>query len=166
MKYIKGYERLYSITEDGRIFSHYLKRFLKPVIITTGYQQIGLTKDGKRTLHLVHRLVAETYIPNPNDLPIVNHKDENRTNNSVDNLEWCDKSYNYYYGGCYERAAEKISKKNSRAVYCIELGRKFKSQTEAANELGISQGNISSCCNGKLETAGGYHWRKIEKEAA
>ena len=162
MKYIKGYERLYSITEDGCVYSHYLKRFLKPVKIRKGYYQIGLSKNGERKLYLIHRLVAETYIPNPNNLPIVNHKDENPKNNNVDNLEWCDKSYNYHYGSCPERAAAKISQKNSKAVYCIELNKTFKSQTEAAKELGINQGNVSSCCAGKLKTTGGYHFRFVD----
>ena len=164
MKYIKGYERLYSITEDGCVYSHYLKSFLKPVKIRKGYYQIGLSKNGERKFYLIHRLVAETYIPNPNNLPIVNHKDENPKNNSINNLEWCDAKYNVNYGTRNERAAAKISQKNSKAVYCIELNKIFKSQTEAAKELGISQGNISSCCAGKLEKTGGYHFRSMAIE--
>lgn len=86
MKPIKNYEGLYSITEDGQVFSHISNKFLKTV--KKIYEEVRLkTKDGKQKCHFIHRLVAETYIDNPNNYPCVNHKDENPLNNHVDNLE-------------------------------------------------------------------------------
>lgn len=108
---IKGYENLYEISNHGRIkgVDRYVKgrygnlRFQKGHIRKAtynnrGYQAIPLCKDGKYKTFLVHRLVAETFIPNPDNLPEVNHKDENKENNYVDNLEWCTRKYNMNYG--------------------------------------------------------------------
>ena len=155
MKYIKDYEGLYIITENGNIFSYKSNKFLKHTLNKGGYHMVDLYNNGKRKRFLIHRLVAEAFIPNPNNLPCVNHKDENKSNNNVNNLEWCSYEYNNNYGTRVKRSAEKRSK----AVYCIELNRTFKSQTDAAKELGISQGNISSCLTGKIKTTGGYHFK-------
>ena len=89
-KPIKGYEGLYYITEDGEIYSGIQNKWLKTWINSNGYLVVNLQGVQKQ----VHRLVAETFIPNPDNLPVVNHKDENRTNPSVDNLEWCTYKYN------------------------------------------------------------------------
>lgn len=89
MKDIPGYEGLYSISEDGNVFSYRTKKFLKPRDDGRGYLKVKLTNtDGKCKTHATHRLVALTYIPNPNNLPEVDHIDRNRLNNSVDNLRW------------------------------------------------------------------------------
>ena len=160
MKDIKDYEGLYAITTDGNVWSYKSRKFLKPYLIKGGYHIVGLYNNGKRKKFLIHRLVAEAFIPNPNNLPCVNHKDENKSDNNVNNLEWCSYEYNNNYGTRVKRSAEK----KSEAVYCVELDRTFKSQTEAVKELGISQGNISNCLTGKIKTAGGYHWIKIKEE--
>lgn len=88
MRDIPGLEELYAATEDGRIWSHLSKKFRKPVL-RKGYGRLMLRKNGKYIPQDVHRLVAKTFIPNPKNLPMVNHKDGNRQNNSVENLEWC-----------------------------------------------------------------------------
>lgn len=153
---IKGYEGLYGISPDGRVFGYKRKKFLTPRIIGRGYQQVSLHKDGKSKQFLIHRLVAETYISNPNGLPQVNHINEDKTDNRVENLEWTTAKENDNHGTRNKRIA--------KSVYCVELDKTFESQTEAAKELGISRGNISSCCKGKLKTAGGYHFRYKEVE--
>ena len=98
-KPIKGYESLYEVSNLGRVKS--LKwgkeRILRTDKSNNGYLRVVLCKDGKKKKYLVHRLVCESFLPNSNNLPEVNHKDENKTNNKVDNLEWCDRTYNNRY---------------------------------------------------------------------
>lgn len=103
MKDIIGFEGLYSITDQGNVWSYYTNKFLKPVLGANGYLKVTLVKDGKKYTKAVHRLVAETFILNPDNLSLVNHKDENKMNNSVDNLEWCNHLYNSNYGTHPER---------------------------------------------------------------
>ncbi len=87
MKDIKNYEKLYAITENGEVWSHRSNRFIKPAVDKDGYERICLVKDRQKKNYYVHRLVAQTYLDNPNNLPQVNHKDENKHNNTVENLE-------------------------------------------------------------------------------
>lgn len=105
-KPIKGYEGLYYITEDGRVYSSIQNKWLK-TWVNSGYLVVNL--QGRKSL--IHRLVAEAFIPNPDNLPVVNHKDENKLNSSVNNLEWCTYEYNNNYGTCKERRKETIAKK-------------------------------------------------------
>lgn len=86
MKDIKDYEGLYAVTEDGRIWSYRRKKFLKPIVVN-GYLQVHLYINGVKKVFYVHRLVALAYLPNPNNFPQVNHRDENKQNNDVSNLE-------------------------------------------------------------------------------
>ena len=158
MKDIKGYEGLYAIDEDGNVWSYRRNKFLKHTLNNSGYHMVNLCVDDKRKKCLIHRLVAEAFIPNPDNKPQVNHKDEDKSNNCGSNLEWCSIEYNNNYGTRVKRGVEKRLK----PVYCIELDKTFKSQTEAAEELGINRGNISHCCRGKLKTTGGYHFRYEE----
>ena len=157
LKDIKDYEGLYAITRDGNVWSYKSNKFLKHKL-ARGYHQVILCKEGKGKTYYIHRLVAKVFIPNPDNLPQVNHKDEDKSNNCVENLEWCDVKYNINYGTRTKRAA----KKQSIPVYCEELNRTFNSQVEAAKELGLNRCNIVSCCKGKRKTTGGYHWRYAE----
>lgn len=157
MKDIVGYEGLYAATTDGRIWSHRRQKFLKTRVNSHngGYSQINLHKDGKQRTHSVHRLIAETFIPNPDNKPEVNHKSEIKTDNSVDNLEWVTRIENMNYGTLIQRI--------SKFVYCVELDKTFSSTIEAARETGADQGSICKCCRGQRKTAGGYHWRYAEE---
>ena len=107
-------------------------------------------------------MVAETFLPNPDNMPVVNHKDENKQNNSVDNLEWCSYEYNSNYG----TNAERIAKNESKPINQYDLQGNFikswNSGTEIKRTLGYSNGNICNCCRGKQKTAYGYKWQYAE----
>jgi hypothetical protein len=104
MKDIQGYEGLYAITRDGKIWSYRRERFMSTrVHHSTGYQMINLCKDGERKTYLVHRLVAQAYIPNPENLPVVHHKNSIRTDCRVENLEFVSQEKNMIYRAIYEK---------------------------------------------------------------
>lgn len=105
MKDIEGYEGLYAITSCGKVWSYKSKKFLKARYDKDGYISVALRKDGKTKYFFVHRLVAMAYIPNPNNLPEVNHKNEIKSDNNINNLEWCTRKYNANYGTIKERLA-------------------------------------------------------------
>lgn len=155
---IEGYEGLYQVSNLGRVKSSNYhmtgkEKFLKPLKQQGGYFQVMLCKEGKYKHCYVHRLVASTFIENPYNLPQVNHKNEDKTNNSVDNLEWCTSKYNINFG----TRTEKVSKQ----VKCIDTGIVYPSTRYASRQTGVNQASISSCCNGKLKTAGKLHWEYI-----
>lgn len=155
MKDVIGYEGLYAVTEDGKVYSYRTEKYLKQIEDKDGYFYVNLYKDGKRKQHKVHRLVAEAYYTKKCDSSEVNHKDENKQNNCVDNLEWCDRKYNVNYGTGHERGSRKLDK----AVLCVETGEIYRSITVAFHDTNIR--HIGECCNGKQYTAGGYHWRFV-----
>lgn len=161
---IKGYEGKYAITSCGKVWSYTTKKFLRTHKNSNGYERISLFKDNGSKSLAIHKLVAMAYLPNPDNLPQINHKDENKENNYVNNLEWCTNKYNSNYGTRNERMARAKWKK----VLCIELNRIFDSEKQAERELNIGVARISECCSGKNKTAGGYHWRyadEITKES-
>ena len=123
-KPIMGYEGYYEVDQFGRVYSvdrplfvndnggEYNKSLkskqMKQSDHTNGYKTVSLTKDGKTKTVFVHRIVAETFIPNENNFPIVNHKDEDKTNNFVENLEWCTALYNRTYGNAIKKQSKKL----------------------------------------------------------
>lgn len=158
MRDIAGYEGLYAVTSCGKVWSYHSNKFLKPRINKGGYLQVNLSINGKAKNYYIHRLVAEAYIPNPNELPQINHRDECKEHNWLNNLEWCDGKYNSNYGTHNER----MGRARSKAVYCVELDKTFYGMREAERQLNISNASISACCLGKVKTAGGYHWQYVE----
>ena len=112
---ILNYKGKYQISNLGRVKALNYRRTKKEKIITLkkskGYYQVSLWKNGKRKIFLVHRLVAQTFIPNPDNLPQVNHKDENKLNNCVNNLEWCTQAYNNSYGTRLQRVSSTLKQK-------------------------------------------------------
>ena len=156
-KSITGYEGLYEVSDMGRVKSlkHGKERIMKPRKNTGGYLNVDLCKDGQKKMLLVHRLVAKAFIPNPNNLETVNHKDEVKTNNVASNLEWMSREDNVAYSRPQfaKRSVQMFDKSTG------ELLATFPSTMEVERVTGIAQQNISSCCNGKLKSAGGYIWR-------
>ena len=170
-KAIAGYEEIYEVSDLGRVRSlkFWKEKILKPQKDKGGYLHVGLSKDGQIKHTYVHRLVAEAFIPNPQGLETVNHKDEDKTNNSVANLEWMSNKDNLNYGTRNKRVSEArlnhpaFSKKVQMFDKSTgELLATFPSIHEAERVTGIAQSHISSCCLGKLKSAGGYKWRYIQ----
>lgn len=139
---------VYAITSDGRVWSHRRGKFLKPKIDRYGYLCVHLSYGGHSYHRTIHRLVAEAFIPNPDNKPTVNHKDENKFNNCVDNLEWMTVSENNHYGTHYERSSEtqkgkivsmetraKISEANRGRVVSEEQKRRVSQKLKGANSV-------------------------------
>ena len=122
-----------------------------------GYYRTTLVKDGKNHFLTLHRLLATTFIPNPNNLPVINHKNENPKDNRLENLEWCTTSYNNNYGERQKRVS--ITQGKKIVGYKDDETITFHSAREAGRTLGVSASNISECANGKTKTAYGFIWR-------
>lgn len=166
-KDVPGWEDRYMVSNTGKVYSKLKKIIKKTSYTNNGYEVIMLARDGKQYGTFVHRLVAKAFLPNPNNLPIVNHKDENPRNNHVDNLEWCTYSYNNTYNNVHLRIAQKIGRKVYQYNSNGDLIGEYYSGKEAARILGIkSDSNISDCCNGRLYTIYGYvlSYDKLSKE--
>lgn len=185
-KDVVGYEGLYQISSLGRIKSNggvfrvgntggfRPEKILSPTLSKFGYYRLILC-DGKggRKSHVIHRLVAEAFIPNPENKPQVNHIDEDKTNNSVSNLEWVTCKENINWGTANQRriATQRLCKKNMKTTYQYDknynLVGTYISCKSAARALGINKSGIQHCCNGdiKFPTYKGYIWRyeKIER---
>ncbi len=147
---IQGYEQ-YAVSTDGHIKSVVSGKILKPQVTNKGYHVVRLYNHDGNKLLKVHRLVAGAFIENPHNLPQVNHIDENKTNNCVCNLEWCDNQHNTTYGN----AKKKISHK----VRCVETGIIYKSIREAIRHTNIC--GIGKCLKNKQNISGGYHWERV-----
>ena len=155
----KDYEGHYQVSNWGRIKSiKFGKERILKQNIRCGYYYVNLYKNNIKKQYPVHRLVAEAFIDNPDNLFQVNHRDENKLNNNVDNLEWCDAKYNINFGTCIERR----SKKKSKPVLQYDLEGNFIKEWESiaeCNRNGFNQGNIWMCCQGKLKKYKGFIWR-------
>lgn len=155
-KKIKGYET-YEVSTTGRIRNIASGEVLKTPLNTWGYPSVTLCGMWGRKNKTVHRIVAEAFIPNPNNLPEVNHKDEDKTNNNVENLEWMTKKENINHGTRTERANKKKHKRICQYTDGGELVKVFESMKEAEKE-GFNHSAISACCHGKRRTHLGYKW--------
>ena len=188
---VVGYEELYEVSNTGRVRSLDMWRkscgnnkawhrgqILKPTFVRGGYVAVGLNKNGVRKTYTIHRLVALSFIPN--DDPVyktqINHKNEIKNDNRVENLEWCTACYNVNYGSRNKKTAialqgrkrpsyigETVAKARSKSVVQCDMDGKFivkfPSAREAARQTGIPHTNISNCCTGKYNQAGGYIWK-------
>lgn len=148
----------YGITSCGKVWSYKSNKFLSQRYDKYGYLRVTLINDDKKMkTELIHKLVALAYIPNPDGKETVNHKDENKENNCVSNLEWMTRQENLNYGTRGQRQSDKVSK----PVRCIETGIIYKNTLVASKEIGISATSIYNCVNGKSKTAGGFHWERV-----
>lgn len=160
-KDIKDYEGLYQVSNLGRVYSIRTNKFLKPKLNRCGYLSVNLKYKGSHVTKSIHRLVAQAFIPNPNDFPQVNHKDEDKTNNCVDNLEWCSAKYNINYGTARERTAQHFRK----SVLMFDLNnnfiKEFNSAAEAGSYVNGNSSNIIGCClmYEHYNSAYGYKWK-------
>ena len=165
-KDIDGYEGLYQVSNKGHVKS--LKwgkeRILRPVIDRYGYYYIMLYNDSVRKHFKLHRLVAQAFIPNPENKPQVNHKDENKLNNCVNNLEWSTAKENSNYGTRNERMGYSLSKPILQYSKSGDFIREWKSASEVEREFGINHSHIASCCRGKRKSSGNFIWRYKEKD--
>ena len=153
-KDITGYEGLYQVSNTGKVKSLNYRRTGKEKIMKAypngkGYLKVFLCKNGKQKNCRINRLVALAFIPNPDNLPEVNHIDKDKTNNKVENLEWCTTQYNVEYS-------------LAKAVIAIDkitgLILEFPSIMEAERQTGIANQRICDCCKGKIKSAKGYYW--------
>lgn len=191
---VVGYEGLYQVSNLGRVKSldriihqkanHYYKvgfdRLAKGKVLrqglSNGYPILDLCKNGKVKSYNVHKLVATAFIPNTNEYPVVNHKDECKSNNRVENLEWCTQRYNNEYSNTQETAAASRKIAIWQFDKNFNLIKEYNSATDAAKELGLCHINISECCRGEAKSYKGFIWklkgeypimqkRKVRKDA-
>lgn len=190
-KPIPGYEGMYSVSNKGDVYSHYTNRVLSPKLSNKGYLRVTLCKGkGNHKTIVVHRLVAEVFIPNQENKPTVNHINEDKTDNSVENLEWATIAEQNLHGTRTERArlhtdytkrSEKIDYKaiaskhdysrqdmcnrEKTAVYKDgELLGIFASQHDASEFSGVSKSKVSMCVNGKKKSCKGYEFKRLPEE--
>lgn len=170
-KSITGYDN-YAVSNLGKVKNLSNGKVLKPINAGNGYLRVGLYSNGKQKLVSLHRLVANAFIPNYKNLPQINHKNENKADNCVENLEWCTPKYNSNYGtkvtrvvntkqtnGIYEKFKDKIRK----AIYCVETRKIYPSIKIASEITGLDRGGLSKACTGAYKTCGGYHWSFCDK---
>ena len=159
LKEAVGFEGLYFVSDDGCLYNQKMKKHKQHIHPITGYCQQILRKNGKTYMRYMHRLVAEAFIPNPDHLREVNHKDGNKLNNAVSNLEWVSRSQNMKHS--YETGLRPTTK---IAAYTKsgEFVRAFQSEREAVDFCGVNyNAGISNCLRGITQTAHGYKWKYL-----
>ncbi len=154
---VKNYEGLYQVSNLGNVKSLPRKGtkggILKQHLKQGGYLGVALSKDHETKWFKVHRLVLENFRPNSNsNYLVVDHKDRNRLNNNLENLQWLTNT-------------ENIRKECAKQVRCVETGKVYDAIVDAARELGIGDSHIAQCCKETRQTCGGYHWEYIGGEA-
>ena len=175
-KDIKGYEGLYQVSNTGRVKSFertvvgrngskrtIRERILRPTPTRDGYLRVNLyDSSGKRKFFFVHRLVSEAFIKNPKKKSCVNHIDEDKTNNTASNLEWCNYEENNNHGTRNARSAKAQSKSVGQYTRDGELIKIWQSAHEVKRRLGFDQSAVSKAARGKYKTAYGYVWKYVD----
>ena len=162
----------YAVSEDGTVYSlnynHTGKiKALCPAIDKNGYLQVRISKDNRAHSKTVHRLVAKTFIPNPDNKPEVNHKNGIRTDNRVENLEWVTSSENLFHSYKVLGRKHRLGKDNKCSKIILQIRdnniiAEFYGANEASRYTKVYFSDIHKCCKGRLKTAGGYVWKYKE----
>lgn len=173
-KEIKGFDGRYLVSNKGNVknlwrANQYKTHIGEPFLLKQsehrqGYMRVALFKDGVKKQYYVHRLVAEAFIPNPNNLPQVNHKDEDKSNNKVENLEWCDGKYNSNYGTRVERWKPQVTKPVIQRTLDGKFVQRFESAEDAERKCGYDSAYVNLVCHGKRPAAYGYRFHFAEPE--
>lgn len=171
-KDILGYKGLYKVSNLGRVKSIYYEKThrILSACPNNGYLYVGLWSIGKCKKHSIHRLVAEAFLPNPENKPCVNHLNAKRDDNTLANLEWCTHSennrYAYHSSGRINPMMGVTGRNNKRSRPVLQLSKtnnslisRYVSISEASEKTGVSAGNIVSCCKGILKSAGCFMWK-------
>lgn len=155
----------YLVSNKGNVYSEYKGGLLKQMKDAYGYSQVNLNRRSKK----VHRLVAEAFIPNPDKLPEVNHKDEDKNNNQVDNLEWCTSKYNMNYGDVEKRSILSQQSHSTWKIYQYDLNGNLVKVWNSAREAdrhGFNRRSVYRCCDGEIKSFKGYIWSRQKKVIA
>lgn len=160
--WVPGYESIYQISSDGKVWNVKSGATLRGNVNSHGYVVVSLTKDGVKKDCKLHRLLALAFLPNPNDFDCVNHKDGDKLNNSLDNLEWCTKGYNNRH------AREQLGIDFSAKPVCQttmsgDFVALWANLSQAAKSVGVTSACVSRCCEGHANSAGGYRWEFAAK---
>lgn len=158
-KPVVGYEGLYEVSNFGRVKSLRRGIIMKLQINQDGYPYVGLFRDGKPKMKTVHRLVALAFLENPQNYPEVNHIDEVKHHNNVENLEWCTHKHNLTCGTVLQRNEESNLR---RRFVCVETGKIYRSQRRCAEEIGVSRVAITNALSGRRKAAKGFHFEFID----
>lgn len=158
-KNVEGFEGLYEVSNLGSIRGQ--RGLLKISTQRNGYKYVTLRKDGKQYHSLIHRLVAQNFIPNPNGYPEVNHISEDKEDNSVTNLEWCTHKYNHNYGTGHIRTAKKQGRKVAQLSLDGKVIQIFDSVRQASRTVNKSHKDIYNVCRGLRHTSSGYRWEYV-----
>ena len=165
-KDVAGFEGRYIVSNLGHVVSLSTGKIKNTKLNNRGYVQVHMWDGKKDHMKLIHRIVAEAFIENPHGYAQVNHKDENKQNNSSPNLEWCDNLYNRHYGTGYQRSVAKhdyraISLSHSKEVIQYKNGveiARYLAVKDAERATGINECSIRLCCYGRYGQAGGDKW--------
>ena len=163
-KPVVGFEEYYLVSDSGQVWSLRRNIALKPKIDRYGYEAVVLSVKGKAHHRTVHRLVAQAFIPNPQNLPTVNHINEIKTDNRAVNLEWMSVVDNLHHGTCRERMADTRCKFPVEQVFSDGTTVRYKGVKDASRKTGVHRVCIARCCQHLRKTAGGYKWRYADEK--
>lgn len=162
-KPVVGFEEYYSVSDEGQVWSNRRHKVLKPKVDRYGYKVVVLSVKGVVHHRTVHRLVAQSFIPNPNNLPTVNHINEDKSDNRSVNLEWMSVIDNNNHGTRNEKLSNAKCKSPVEQVFSDGTTVRYKGVKDASRKTGVHRVCIARCCKNIRKTAGGYKWRYADE---